>query len=658
MSRPNYPIIWIMRYLLFILALPLFVQAATKEQQCDRLKVVASQLEKMIQTKAVKQGCTGLTASKYSGFDYRCKDLAAVEMQLKSIHNELAMLKGISALKDEAIAAKATLEKPENRNKAAAVDASHRLYNDLKIASTIEQFLKTKGLKNENLMTLLAKAKDDDFKDGKKLSDLIASTCTKIGFVKGKSPVCDNPQDIGPEMLQEIDGLLKLARKTERKFDEPQIKDVLEALAIKDGEKEYSFTQMLSEVSAPKPNEAFSGKDMQVLSSIKLNDNNIEKYTFLKNLSKSSRDLAATKDLTKAMEMPTRYLDLFDSLKRREEWDLKSKLSVVLNELKDNIPANAQEACKQTRALNGGADECLNALAKNLIPGSTQQKSAENILLELKYGQAHIEKLDKVIKDCTPSEEEMELSEDCLKHIAKISVRTTELDAKANELDVIRAEILKESKGLIASRDLAVKTLMDKQCMNRSEIHIPCEDPTLKISKEAVALSDATGEIITIWEKSTVVEEGLCKTPPEGSKHIDEICKIAQTKVDGDGTERKNRVANNDNYIGPTEAPSNGRSSGQGWADLLGGLAQAAGTYFTPSQQYINPYASMYQYSPMAGQPMDIKNKIMDPYMVTGFGSYSTTPGLRPYSSVNSNVGMASAYSFGSSTFFNSPVGW
>lgn len=660
MSGPNYPIIWIMRYLLLILAFPLFVHAETKKQQCDRLQVVASELEKMIQTKVYvgatkEETCDLLPASSFAGFDYRCSSLSAIEMQMKSLDNEIAMIKGIKALKEETIEASKFFEQDENKNKGAAVDASQLLYKNLKIAATIEGFLTTKGIKNENLLTVLAKAPAADFADEKKFKDLIASTCVKIGVNKGASPICDNPQSIGSEELKEVDALLLLAKETDRKFSDPQIKDLTKALAIKDGDTNYSFTKMLSEVSAPGAGEAFSSKDRETLSTIKLNDDFVKDYKFLRNLASSSADLAKTKKLTQTLELPVRFQDLFDSLKRREEWELKSKLSVVLNELKGNIPANAEAACTQTRALANNGEDCLKALSKNLTLGSDQQKMADNILVELKRGQDQIRKLDQVMKDCAVTEE-MNLSKECLDFVNDSALeQLTVLEEKSKELSAHRAKILEKSASLMVSRDLAIHTLVTKECMTQNTIKIQCDQDIGNISREAVALSDAAGEIVMLWDKPAVetnVPE-LCKTPLDGAKHMEEICKIALAKE----SEKVAPTANKDHFMSSTEAPG-ARSSGQGWADLLGGLAQAAGTLLTPNQQMMNPYASMFPYTPQVGQPRDIKNQIMDPYMVSGFGNYSSTPGLRPYSSVNSNVGASSAYSFGSSTFFNSPVGW
>jgi hypothetical protein len=662
MSGPKYPIIGTMRYLLFILAFPLLVHAETKKQQCDRLKVVASELEKMIQTKnyvgekgTATEKCGDLPLSTLPGADYRCSDLASIEMQMKSIDNEIAMIKGIELLKKETIAANEFLAKPENQDKEAAITASQALYQNLKIAATVESFLKAKSLKDERLMTVLAQAPAAEFADEAKFKALITSTCKKMGL-KGSIALCDETDKLTWDELKEVDGLLLLAKDTKRKFDKEQIAELEAALAIKDGDKPYSFTQMLSEVSPLPAGEAFPKEVRETLASIKLNDQVQEKYKFLKNFAEKSAELGKTKQLTQSLELWTRHHDLFDSLKRREQWELKSKLSVVLNELKGSNPP-PPAACAQTRALTNNGEECLNALAASLPRGSAQQKSAENILIELKRGQEQIGRLDKIITECTPPENSVMVPDKCFDNIDAGLKKLDQLDAKSKELAAHRAKILEKSEGLMTSRDLAIHTLMAKQCMTTDKIKIQCDQEIGSISREAVALSDAAGEIVMMWDKPADDKTdvaALCKTPKDGAKHMDEICKIAQSK---DPEKASEAVANKDHYLAPTEAPGN-RSSGQGWADLLGGLAQAAGTLLTPNQQPMNPYATMFPYTPMVGQPRDIKNQIMDPYMVTGFGSYSSTPGLRPYSSVNSNVGTSSAYSFGSSTFFNSPVGW
>jgi hypothetical protein len=76
-----------------------------------------------------------------------------------------------------------------------------------------------------------------------------------------------------------------------------------------------------------------------------------------------------------------------------------------------------------------------------------------------------------------------------------------------------------------------------------------------------------------------------------------------------------------------------------------------------PRPPLTNPYAPIFPYVQPTAPAMDISTRIMAPYVANGFGSYAPTQGLRPYSSINSNVGTYSAYSFGSSSHFNSPAG-
>jgi hypothetical protein len=117
-----------MKYLILLLAIPFFsVEAAAPN--CEKLKQIANDLEKKIQSKRFPaetcaqmdpvslglpadsigfpkivpalDGPTKVDKKVAAAWDYRCKDLSAIELQLKSIENEIALLKGIDSLKSE-----------------------------------------------------------------------------------------------------------------------------------------------------------------------------------------------------------------------------------------------------------------------------------------------------------------------------------------------------------------------------------------------------------------------------------------------------------------------------------------------------------------------------------------------------------------------------
>lgn len=647
MSGPNYPIIVDMRYLILILAFPLLVQAQPDSKECVRLRTVASELEKMIQGKFAGATCDELPASEFENFDYRCKDLSAIELQLKSLENEIAMINGVKNLRDEVLSAKATLEK--HPNKGIAQDASQQLYQNLKIAVQIEGYLNATGIKGENLLTALAKASGEDFQDASKFAALVAATCIKIGVAPGSSPICENPQ-ISDELLAEVNGLLLLGRKTERKFSKSQVEDLKKAMAIKNGDKDYSFAEMLKAVADPGA-AAFSEKDVATLTSLKVAPDSDE-YAFLNNMKSASAKLSSSVDLTQAQNVAARFKSFITDLKNREEWELKSKISVVLNELKDDIPASAKDACAGARELNANNfEDCFKPISTKINLPGYKKNSASNILHELKIGQNHIKKLDEVLAQCVP-DDQMNLPDNCN---AYTDAALLTLTKKATELNVIKAKILEESSGLLLTRDLAIETLYNKQCLSSTQSDINgCAAELGAISREAVALSDAAGVIVFMYNKPKAVTDvdKICKDIPQGTSHSAEVCKLARAKAPEAPVMKKNQ----DLYSQSITSERN--SSQEALSGMIGALAQTAGAYFMPNQQMVNPYANMYPYTPNIAQPRDIKNQIMDPYMVSGFGSYAPTPGLRPYSSINSNVGTASAYSFGASSYFNSPVGW
>ena len=656
MSGPMCPIRVGMLYFILLMAFPLLsVQAGAPN--CDKLKQIAGDLEKSIQSKRFAiDKCDKMDAASlnlpansigFSGdWDYRCKDFSAIDMQLKSIENEIALLKGIDSLKSEINQGLETLSKFKNGDQAK--EASAAFMKNLDVAHSIELFLATNNTKSENI---LSKVVEDPvgWTDINSFAGLLRKHCGS--FSSQGETVCKKGFALSEDTYQEINAFVSIGKETERKFNKKQIKDLTNAMTIKKGEEDYSFSLLAADLKGLQPNGLLAAEDIQKIKNLPElgNDKN---FDFLKKLKTSIKNIKGSEELVQAQSIPTRFSSVLNDLKKRQEWEMKSKLSLVLNQYNDYLPSDVAGICDNARELKGSIADCLTPLKKSKDLKSYEQAAVGDLIAEFKYSENQVTKLDELIKDCIPNE--------VLMYPAKcegmISQQMADLVAKSQVLNALKTKHLQASPDLIIFRNFALEKLHSGECMNSGESNIPdCYSDLGNISREAMTLSGDAKDIIFVFEKNkeaTSIQQ-LCLEGEEKVPFKDTLCAL----MDEDPA-KKSKKKNDESYQAPV-SPDNGNSAGKAWLDLGGSILNSVAGLMAPRQtQYNNPYAApIYPYGQMA-QPQDIKNQIMDPYVAHGFGNYFPTQGLRPYSSINSNSGTSSTYNFSGSSHFNSPVGW
>ena len=643
-----------MRYLLLFLAIP-FLSAEAAAPDCKKLNGYANDLEKAIQSKRfTTEECLIMDPKEFTlpDFDYRCKDLSAIDTQLKSIENEIALLNGIASLKTEIKDGIATLKKFE-QNPAQAKEASVSFVKNLNIATSLERFLATTNTKSENILSAVV-ADKAGWTDRASFIGLLRKYC---GGFPQKGTVCEQGFDLTEETFKEINDFVTIGKDTKRKFDKSQIKDLKDALAVTKANgkglevgKIYSFGQLALELKDIKTDGLLSAEHMQVIKNLPELSNS-KSFNFIKDMKDSIKVLKGSEGLMATQAIPSRFTALLNDLKNRQEWEMKSKVSLVLNQYeKDYLPADSKDKCDKARGLEKDSiAACLSPLSTNLKLHTHEQRAVDDLISEFEYGQKQISTLDELIKDCIPNEA-LTYPEKCEGIVSK---QMADLVAKSNILTALKAKHIQSSPDLFTFRNFALEKLHSGGCMTSTESNITCDKELGNISKEAITLSGDAGDIIHVFAKpkdATVIAQLCLETKEANIPGKTFLCEIKDEVV-------VKKSENNDSYEAPV-SPENSNRTGQAWFDLGSSILNSVAGYLAPKPMApINPYGPVYPYVQPMYAPQDISSKIMDPYLSHGFGNYYSTPGVMPYSSLSSG-GTASSYDFSGGSHFNSPIGW
>ena len=643
-----------MRYLLLFLAIP-FLSAEAAAPDCKKLNGYANDLEKAIQSKRfTTEECLIMDPKEFTlpDFDYRCKDLSAIDTQLKSIENEIALLNGIASLKTEIKDGIATLKKFE-QNPAQAKEASVSFVKNLNIATSLERFLATTNTKSENILSAVV-ADKAGWTDRASFIGLLRKYC---GGFPQKGTVCEQGFDLTEETFKEINDFVTIGKDTKRKFDKSQIKDLIDALAVTKANgkglevgKIYSFGQLALELKDIKTDGLLSAEHMQVIKNLPELSNS-KSFNFIKDMKDSIKVLKGSEGLMATQAIPSRFTALLNDLKNRQEWEMKSKVSLVLNQYeKDYLPADSKDKCDKARGLEKDSiAACLSPLSTNLKLQTHEQRAVDDLISEFEYGQKQISTLDELIKDCIPNEA-LTYPEKCEGIVSK---QMADLVAKSNILTALKAKHIQSSPDLFTFRNFALEKLHSGGCMTSTESNITCDKELGNISKEAITLSGDAGDIIHVFAKpkdATVIAQLCLESKEANIPGKTFLCEIKDEVV-------VKKSENNDSYEAPV-SPENSNRTGQAWFDLGSSILNSVAGYLAPKPMApINPYGPVYPYVQPMYAPQDISSKIMDPYLSHGFGNYYSTPGVMPYSSLSSG-GTASSYDFSGGSHFNSPIGW
>ncbi len=629
---------------------------------CGRMRMIAETLEKEIQEKRIGDKCSEIKPAdlsldeksigfpeinkdKESGFDYRCKDYSAIEMQLKTIENEIALFNGITNLKNEINEGLETLKKFPNKN--IATEATTDLFKNLKVAKNLELFLATNNNKSENILSKLA-ADKTGWKDFDSFVELLKKNCqdfNKENKLTGDH-VCSPGFKLTQEVYKEINDFTAIGKQTERKFNKSQIKDLSKALDIEKDEKKYTYTQLLSELKQPDEGKILTEEDLKKIQALPKLKSPAD-YSFLKEIKSSIEKIESSKSLVTVQNIPQRFQTFLTDLKNRQIWEMKSKMSLIFSQF-PKLPETSSESCLKARSLEGPIDECLQSIAKSDQVNPLEKEIINDLNNELAIGHDHIKKLEGFSSKCVP-DSDLKYPEECHE---MLSLKMADLLEKSNYLNALKTKILQESSDRISLRNFLLEKIYSNKCGSATDSSISnCSADIGNISKEAVALSSEANNIIFVLQnpKSQTDIEKICEETKETIPFKDEICELDDEEIE------KEKNVNQDFFQASVDPVTRNRA-GEDFSNFTKTLLSSVATAFTPPPQPIRPYTSNYPMVAPLPPAKHIVTQVMEPALMTGYGVYRSHPGLTAYSPSGAGGG-ARPYTFSTSSYFNYPTG-
>lgn len=641
----------LMKYLLLILAIPFFTaQAAAPE--CEELKKWTKDLELKMQESRIGKSCTELkletdvsSENKKDFEDYRCRDFSAIELKLKSVESEIAMYRGLSSLKAEIQRAKESLKRNGDRSLVEANTKS--FFRNLKFAADLELFLGANNSKKENILSALAKAPPADLESPEAFGRLIVEKCKE--FNASQASVCNKQFAVTEDFRADFLDLVRLGKNTEPKFDKAQVNRLKDALVLKNGKVDYTYGQLLGEM---KNSDAamITAEDLAKLKSLP-EFSNSKKFDFISKLKNAKRNLGNSQTLIEAQGAPAKFAGFLSALKNREEWELKSKLFLVLKQVEGNTSETAKQAkqaCDNSQALAPEIENCFKALMDIKELESSQRNAIKDLKDEFVYGQNQVKNLDDLISSCIPDQDLNFADEQKCEGV--VSNRMIELEQKASILSNLKLKVAAAAPQIMIFRNYAIEKLMANECLKPEETNIPnCYENIGTISREAVALTDSVNKVIYVYDKpaqATQVDQ-LCKqehkgTPEAPVEHVPYKQDLCRWKIK-DTTQKANSIQK-ELYDAPVSPEKQRPSTLQNLTTLGKNLLN---TFMParPPQAAFNPYPSPSPYALNYPGLLHPYQQVMVPAVQTGFGNYQNL------------TGSSGAYAFGGSSHFNAPFG-
>jgi len=507
---------------------------------CDRLKRIVEELEKRTASSFIGSQCSSINFNeelmpyleaekKDKSFlkdqkelieQYKCKNLSAIDLKLKSIESELTLLEGIEALKED-IKAKAsdvkTLPKKEQVQEAAK-----QFVNSLKIATTFEKILNTEKNKGSFLETL-GEQKVEDWKDIASFMSFRNLFCENIK--EKKDTICEDNFSIDQASFNELRDAVALMKSNNR-FDSGKVKSLKKTMQIKKSDNsDFSFSEMMNSINLPEDGQISAS----VLNAIKKvpDFKNDEKYTFLIKLRESKSQITARSFID-------RFNILAKELQERQQFEIMSKLSVTLHQHSEIITKNnLTDQCTLPLDLNVDFNKesvtlCLNSIKEKSTVNS-HKAELDDLIKGFSDSIDYQQTLKKKAIACNVDElivatGSMNLPESCL----TVSQDKAKLMEELITLRALRNYVLKEQTELLTMRNLAL-TKLPKNCLERRDSTVgECHSGvTPNVTREVSILSDSAMNVMAILDKSDPNTQYAQFCNGQSNRHFNsELCEL------------------------------------------------------------------------------------------------------------------------------------
>ncbi|MGE3608191.1 MAG: hypothetical protein AB7I27_01290 [Bacteriovoracaceae bacterium] len=581
---------------------------------------------------------TGLKAQDDKIFnEFKCENFSSIEAKLKDLESQLDYLTGLEKLKANI---KAQKEKTADKNAPLAQEAGMNFQDALITAQSFELLLSAKDSEGNLLFKELRKIPKDKREDLKSFGAELKKICKKN--FQDQAACNENFWRPNEAAIVEINALLD-----KKDSKDKEILSWQSSLQIqKTDNSPYSFNEMRQDLEASigdqgsKPLTKAQLKAIQSLPDFK----NASGLKFISSLAQAKKDLTA--------ETPyAQFRFLAEDLKKRQEFEIQSKVSLLYGEFQDKL--TNRDSCSVAKVDFSAAQICLKQL-KDLESGLQGSP------------QAHLKKLREVLEASINYHDSIDdLTSTCQKSVKmdevncdrKISFNQAEIQKQIQSLNLLKDKIGEKNQDLMKLRNFSIEKFQKMDCAKKEASNITDCDAglTLRTSKEANLLTADVMNISLVYAKSeneTDIQE-ICDDEEKKIIRKAQVCAFL-TDTTPDKIETKNtEKIKRDDYVAPTSAPDGGNSPVKDaiYHGMTNLISEMMDQYQQQNSSY-SPY-QYYNYSPYNnGAPlMSTSDSILfNARYYGGYGFYMPTLGYQPYQA----FGPYRPYNLtNSSTYFN-----
>jgi hypothetical protein len=650
--------------LLILLLIPL--SFAGSPPACDELGTILEDMEKDLQKKFTSNCGTLKAADLVADVPVAdptflegklCSDLTTIETQLENLKLQEAVLTGINKLK---VTIDESKEATESNKGEAQREAGMTFVDSLNTAQSLEVLLQSVTEDGDPLIQKLKELPENKRLNQRDLSDRVAEFCKNMK--KDEQNACNpNLFKPGPEAATELLDLIKNADPTTEQISKWQgmlaIKRINPPQEDTEEDTEYSFTQMQAELT-----DAFGRIDQKEVMS-KAHIQAIQKLDDFENAPGLSfvEDIASLKDKKKAKIASDKFFLLMGDARLRQQYEVQSKLSVMWQEVKNQIPdlsESQKQQCDTAKTLYDDAKACLASLenARSKLTGDTKA----NLYRFLPALRVSVDYADNLMNQEAVCEKEIQsqqaVTEACY---ADFNKDLADVQDQILQLNILKDRIGSENMDLMKFRNFALMKWGSQKCDALSTPMDFCEEPT-QLSKEAFMTFSDVMKIAVVFAPK-----------PEAEEEAEELCDDEDNQL----TKKQRRLCeffndttsniivteNKEDISAPTEAPDGGHAKRalrsawiQGGANVLN---QALG-FMMPmnNPQFQNYYPFNYAPHNDGARPMGIADGIMFNARYNGaYGFYMPTLGYEPFTAFGGGNSMTpySPVSASAGKFFN-----
>lgn len=634
-----------------IILLQSHLWAKTTAPGCQDLSRILSSAEKEIMSAHVK-GCSELDlasllpkeiASETQEFfnEHKCSPLYQIETQIAELENQEALLLGFEKLKNQISSAQETVS--EEKDKQTAEQVAKDLVQALNTAQSIEIMLDSQiPDKDVNYLQLLAAELPEQWEDLEKLRSITAQFCEKVTDAS-KLRVCSSDFAPNEETHKELRELLRTGSLSAEEAE--QWKKSLSIQKV-NGEN-YSFLMMTDAIR-----ESYN----KVLNNEPLNEEELNSIRVLDRFRSNPHFSFARKLPTPQGDtlVQAKIKSLTLGLKKRQEVEMNTKMSVVASINKDLLNEEEKASCSNVKSLDDFDTTCLGALKTALDRAKSKKANDQTAQLTeainaFTRSQSYIEKLNELSSKCETNLEECALN---------LPLEIGSISDRLSALRVIKEKVGSDQNQNITFRNFALSKF-NKNCSSdvsvEKSIVEECNDTLSSMAPEMFKLSSSLMDISLMIDPKNISDEdekvkALCENS-EVKKLADQrkLCAFFTDAVSDELPKDKEDKVNPDSYTAPVTAPKGSNSNRESWLKGLAMLANtAADTWIANNNTgywgpQINPYAYNYGPYPMMGAMSTSDSILFNARYYGAYGFYMPTQGLQPYTTFG--TGSITSYS-------------